>query len=59
MLARLDELRRAEADYMAQLHAVQGAIAEITEYWLPFLAKAEEVQGQSALEPIETDDATE
>ena len=34
---RLAHLRRVEFEYYAQLHAVQGAIAELEEYWLPLL----------------------
>lgn len=52
VLARIQELQQLEANALAELHAIQGAIAELQTIWLPWLEKAQDVKGQSALEPI-------
>ncbi len=45
--SRLKELQEAEGNVLAELHAIQGAIAEISLKWLPWLDDMERMNNEN------------
>ena len=52
---RLTQLQQARQEALSQVHAIDGAIFELENYWLPLIDNAERTKGQSALEPIKAE----